>query len=139
MLDDLGLASAVRWYADRTLTARGVAVRCEVGELPPLTTELETALFRICQETLSNVARHAQATQVLVELRAEAGQLCIDVEDDGAGFDPAAVATREGRPHWGLLGIQERANLLGGSVRFDSTPGAGTRVEVRIPLPEEPS
>jgi signal transduction histidine kinase len=137
VLDDLGLASAVRWYADRTLAAREVAVRCEFGELPALTPELETALFRICQEALSNVARHAQASHVLVELRVEGPLLCIDVEDDGVGFDQAAVARREGRPHWGLLGIQERADLLGGHARFDSAPGAGTRVEVRIPLSEE--
>jgi signal transduction histidine kinase len=138
VLDDLGLASAVQWYGDRTLGPRGVAVRCEVGELPPLTPELQTALFRICQEALSNVARHAQATHVLVELRVEGTTICVDVEDDGVGFDQAAVARREGRPHWGLLGIQERADLLGGRARFDSTPGAGTRVEVRIPLSEEP-
>jgi signal transduction histidine kinase len=137
VLDDLGLASAVRWYADRTLSNRGVAVRCECGELPALSPELETALFRICQETLSNVARHAQASHVLVELRVEGSQLCIDVEDDGVGFDQSTVARREGRPHWGLLGIQERADLLGGQARFDSTPGAGTRVEVRIPLSQE--
>jgi signal transduction histidine kinase len=137
VLDDLGLASAVRWYAERTLSSRGVAVRCEFGELPVLTPELETALFRICQETLSNVARHAQASHVLVELRVEGRQLCIDVEDDGVGFDQSTVARREGRPHWGLLGIQERADLLGGQARFDSTPGAGTRVEVRIPLSQE--
>lgn len=137
VLDDLGLASAVRWYAERTLEARGVAVRCEFGELPALTPELDTALFRICQEALSNVARHAQAAHVLIEVRCEGRLLCIDVEDDGQGFELAAVARREGRPHWGLLGIQERADLLGGHARFDSAPGAGTRVEVRIPLPEE--
>ena len=137
VLDDLGLASAVQWYADRALGSRGVAVRCEFGELPALTPELETALFRICQEALSNVARHAQASHVLVELRVEGPLLCIDVEDDGVGFDHAAVARREGRPHWGLLGIQERADLLGGQARFDSAPGTGTRVEVRIPLSEE--
>jgi signal transduction histidine kinase len=138
VLDDLGLASAVRWYAERVLSARGVAVRCEFGELPVLTAEMETALFRICQEALSNVARHAQASHVLVELRAEGRQLCIDVEDDGAGFDLDAVSRREGRPHWGLLGIQERAGLLGGHARFDASPGNGTRVEVRITLPQEP-
>jgi signal transduction histidine kinase len=138
VLDDLGLASAVRWYAERTLSARGVAVRCEFGELPALSAELETALFRICQEALSNVARHAQASHVLVELRVEGTHLCVDVEDDGAGFDDAAVARREGRPHWGLLGIQERADLLGGRARFESSPGTGTRIEVRIPLSQEP-
>ncbi len=137
VLDDLGLASAVQWYAERTLAARGVAVRCEFGELPTLTPELETALFRICQEAISNVSRHAQASHVLVELRAEGAWLCVDVEDDGVGFDQAATAQREGRPHWGLLGIQERAVLLGGRARVDSSPGAGTRLEVRIPLAEE--
>jgi signal transduction histidine kinase len=85
------------------------------------------------------VARHARASHVLVELRCEGRMLCIDVEDDGQGFDLAGVARREGRPHWGLLGIQERADLLGGHARIDSTPGAGTRVEVRIPLSEEHS
>jgi signal transduction histidine kinase len=74
---------------------------------------------------------------VLVEVRAEGGQLCVDIEDDGQGFDPAAVARRESRPHWGLLGIAERAELLGGHARIDSSPGAGTRTEVRIPLPKE--
>ena len=137
VLDDLGLASAVQWYADRALGSRGVAVRCECGELPRLTPELETALFRICQEALSNVARHAQAAHVLIELRCEGPLLCVDVEDDGVGFDQAAVSHREGRPHWGLLGIQERAHLLGGHARFDSSPGTGTRLEVRIPLSEE--
>jgi signal transduction histidine kinase len=137
VLDDLGLLSAIRWYAERTLAARGVSVRCEFGELSRLPPELETALFRLCQEAISNVARHAQATHALVEVSAEGGELLVVVEDDGRGFDLQAVQQREGRPHWGLLGILERAELLGGRARIDSAPGAGTRVEVRIPLPAE--
>ncbi|HET9552709.1 MAG TPA: ATP-binding protein [Anaeromyxobacteraceae bacterium] len=137
VLDDLGLLSAIRWYAERTLGPRGVSVRCEFGELRRLPPELETALFRLCQEAISNVARHAQATHALVEVAEEGGEILVDVEDDGRGFDLAAVQQREGRPHWGLLGIVERAELLGGRAAIDSSPGAGTRVEVRIPLPVE--
>lgn len=137
VLDDLGLASAIRWYGERTLKERGVAVRYEFGELGRLPPELETALFRMCQETMTNIARHAQATQVLVEVALEGREVHVAIEDDGKGFDQAEVARRPGRPHWGLLGIAERAELLGGRAAIDSAPGAGTRVDVRIPLPPE--
>jgi signal transduction histidine kinase len=136
VLDDLGLFSAIRWYAERSLETRGISVRCEFGELdrrlPP---ELETALFRMCQEAMSNVARHAQASAVLVQVGVENGAIQIDIEDDGRGFDVEAAARREGRRPWGLLGIRERAEILGGSARIDSAPGQGTRVQVRVPLP----
>jgi signal transduction histidine kinase len=134
VLDDLGLLSAIRWYGDRVLTPRGVSVRCEFGDLPRLPPEMETALFRMCQETLSNVARHAQATAVLVQVGVERGDVHIEIEDDGKGFDAAEVAKREGRRPWGLLGIRERAEILGGSASVDSSPGNGTHVEIRIPL-----
>jgi len=139
VLDDLGLLSAIRWYGERTLKERGVAVRYEFGELGRLPPELETALFRMCQETMTNVARHAQASQVLIEVAAEGREVHVTIEDDGKGFDQAEVARRPGRPHWGLLGIAERAEILGGHAAIDSTPGAGTRVDVRIPLPPEVS
>ncbi len=135
VLDDLGLLSAIQWYADRQLSTRGISVRCEFGELPRLPPEMETALFRMCQETMSNVARHAQATAVLVQVGVEEGEVVIDIEDDGKGFDAGAVARREGRRSWGLLGIRERAEILGGTARIESSPGQGTHVEVRIPLP----
>jgi len=137
VLDDLGLLSAIRWYAERTLREKGIAVRCEFGELARLPPELETALFRLCQEAMSNVARHAEASQVLVEVSREGREIRVAIEDDGKGFDPAATTIKGGRPHWGLIGIRERAELLGGEARIDSSPGAGTRVNVRIPLPEE--
>jgi signal transduction histidine kinase len=102
--------------------------------LPP---EMETALFRMCQETMSNIARHAQATAVLVQVGIEAGQVTIDIEDDGRGFDPEEAARREGRRPWGLLGLRERAEILGGVARIESAPGQGTHVSVRIPVPRE--
>jgi signal transduction histidine kinase len=135
VLDDLGLLSAIRWYGDRALATRGVSVRCEFGDLPRLPPETETALFRICQETLSNVARHAHATAVLVQVGMDGGDVLVEIEDDGKGFDAGEVARRQGRRPWGLLGIRERAEILGGTARVDSSPGSGTRVEVRVPLP----
>jgi signal transduction histidine kinase len=138
VLDDLGLLSAVQWYGDRALASRGISVRCEFGELKRLPPEMETALFRMCQEAMSNVARHAQATAVLVQVGVEGGELVIEIEDDGKGFDPGAAGRREGRPSWGLMGIRERAEILGGTAKIESAPGQGTHVEVRIPLPREP-
>jgi signal transduction histidine kinase len=138
VLDDLGLLSAIRWYADRHLVTRGISVRYEFGELRRLAPEIETALFRMCQEAMTNVARHAQATAVLIQVGVEGDEVVIDIEDDGKGFDPRAAAEREGRRPWGLMGIGERAEILGGTARIDSAPGQGTRVAVRIPLPPEP-
>jgi signal transduction histidine kinase len=135
VLDDLGLESAIEWYADRSLRKKGISVRCEFDEIGvPLTPELETALFRICQEAMSNVARHAQATAALVEMGVADGSLRISVEDDGRGFDAGAPQPDDKRGHWGLMGIRERAEILGGTARVESAVGKGTRVEVRIPL-----
>lgn len=139
VLDDLGLYSAVRWYAERQLRDRGVALRCELGPPPParLAPEVEIALFRICQEALNNVVRHAGAESVLIQMEAVNGELRIEIEDDGKGFDAGGPGPAD-RPHYGLLGIRERAELLGGTARIDSAPGKGTRVEVRLPLPAAP-
>jgi signal transduction histidine kinase len=158
VLDDLGLFSALRLYAERVLAGRGIAVRCEIQELdrrpPP---EVEIALFRIGQEVMNNIARHARAESVLIQLgpypllqldgggtvgggRGEAPgasrELRIEIEDDGQGFDPGTAP--EDRPHYGLLGIRERAELLGGVAIIDSAPGHGTRIEVRVPIPDLP-
>jgi len=135
-LDDLGFASAVQAIADRELGRRGVAVRCELdGALDGrLSREAETALFRMLQEALGNAAKHARASQVLVEVLASEGEVVASVEDDGVGFDPALAPRGSGRGGFGLLGLRERAELLGGAVLVDSTPGQGTRVEIRLPL-----
>ena len=136
VLDDLGLFSAIRWYAERYLATRGIAVRCEISELerrlPP---EFEIALFRIAQEAMNNIARHAQAESVLIQLAPEGRELRIEIEDDGRGFDPAVMP--QDRPHYGLMGIRERAELLGGKAILDSSPGQGTRLEIRVPLPAD--
>ena len=135
VLDDLGLQSAIRWYADRHLTSRGVSVRCEF-DAPDrrFPAAFETALFRVCQEAMSNIAHHAHAESVLVQLSEAEGVIRIEIEDDGRGFEPDNVSHSE-RRHFGLMGIEERVEILGGKVKIDSAPGQGTRVRLEVPLP----
>jgi signal transduction histidine kinase len=135
VLDDLGLQSAIRWYADRHLVPRGISVRCEF-DAPDrrFPAAFETALFRVCQEAMSNIARHAQAESVLIQLSEGEGVIRIEIEDDGRGFEPENVSHAE-RRHFGLMGIEERVDILGGKVKIDSAPGQGTRVHLEVPLP----
>jgi len=138
VLDDLGLLAAIRWYAERHLAERGMSVRCEFEKLdrrlPPA---FEAAVFRVCQEAMSNILRHAQADSVLIQVGPKDGTLRIEIEDDGRGFDPAEAAANAERPPFGLMGIRERVEMLGGRVSIDSAPGQGTRIEIDVPLPDE--
>jgi signal transduction histidine kinase len=137
VLDDLGLQSAIRWYAERHLVSRGLSVRCEFeAEDRRLPGAFETALFRVCQEAMSNIARHAQAETVLIQLSESDGVIRIEIEDDGKGFEPGNVSHAD-RRHFGLMGIEERVEILGGKVRIESAPGKGTRIHLEIPLPKE--
>ncbi len=137
VLDDLGLESAISWYADKHLKSRGIAVRCEFadlhGRLPP---QHETAVFRVVQEAISNIDRHARAESVLIQASTRDHHLVVEVEDDGAGFDERAFVTpdRAGRG-WGLLGMRERVEMLGGRLDIHSAPGKGTHLLVEVPLP----
>jgi signal transduction histidine kinase len=137
VLDDLGLASAIRWLGERHLAPLGISLRCEIAGLDErLPVEVETAVFRVVQEALMNVVRHARAETVLVQMERTGGRLEIEVEDDGSGFDPASVTTPESSGRGlGLLGIRERVELLGGKVTIDSAPNRGTRVAVSVPIP----
>ena len=100
------------------------------GGIRPLPVRLEVGLYRIAQEALTNIARHAQARQVTIELVTTPERIRLSIEDDGQGFDPDDVPP--GR--YGLIGLNERAKLLGGSLRLESGSGTGTRIEVTIPL-----
>ena len=136
MLDDLGLAPAIRWQARSSLDEAGVRVKFdsmdETLRLPP---QIETTLFRIAQEAISNIVRHAQAKSAAIALWREDDVACLWVEDDGCGFDPAQISNQAlPMQRLGLLGIRERAELVGGNVTVDSAPGHGTRIEVHIPL-----
>ena len=140
VLDDLGLVASVRWYLDRTSRRAGF-----VGQLaadPPeirLPAEIATACFRIVQEALTNVVRHAGPRRVDIALTGSDDHLEIVVRDDGTGFDVDVERQRALRGgSLGLLGMQERVALLGGWISIESTPGHGTAVFVRLPraLPE---
>ncbi|MFN8459629.1 MAG: GAF domain-containing sensor histidine kinase, partial [Anaerolineae bacterium] len=100
------------------------------GGTRPLAVRLEVGLYRIAQEALTNIARHAQASQVSLELVTTPTQIRLNIEDDGQGFEADDISP--GR--YGLLGLNERAKLLGGTLRLESSSGAGTRLEVTIPL-----
>jgi signal transduction histidine kinase len=139
ILDDLGLIAAIRWMAQRNLGPHGVQARCEFDEVPDhLPPEIEIAVFRAVQEAVSNVVRHAKADKVLIEIAASKDGLEIDVEDDGEGFDPEEVGgpSASGRG-LGILGMHERMELIGGTASVTSSPGNGTRVTLRVPLPVE--
>jgi two-component system sensor histidine kinase UhpB len=137
VLDDLGLPSAIEWCADRTLRAKGVTVRCEFSGLEQrLPRELETALFRAAQEALNNVARHSGAETVLVQLQRRDGQLTLEIEDDGRGFDPVSMETpRANGQGLGLLGMRERVESFGGALFIDSAPGRGTQLKIQLEVP----
>lgn len=135
-LDDLGLVSAIRWYAENTLEPAGVAVSCKVsGKEKRLPGPLETALFRMAQEAINNIARHAQAEKAELQLRFANRKVVIDVKDDGKGFDVRQVAASSDETRGlGLLGMKERAALFGGSVQVESKLGRGTRVHIEVPV-----
>jgi len=133
VLDDYGLLAALHWYGQRFGERTGLAVTVQGEEtMPRLPPAVETALFRIAQEALTNVARHAQAGQVTVSLEPVDGGARLTIADDGAGFDPA-VPRRPGEPpSWGLLIMRERAEAVGGRLKVESAPGKGTQVVVEV-------
>jgi two-component system sensor histidine kinase UhpB len=135
MLDDLGLVPAIRWYARTNLEEAGIEVRFQsfpdTDRLPP---QIETAIFRIAQEAINNVVRHAAAQRVGLDLSRGHDDVILRLEDDGRGFDVDRMseqAVAQGR--LGLLGMRERVELFGGQLMVDSAPGRGTRLVVRVP------
>jgi PAS domain S-box-containing protein len=132
MLDDLGLVPTLLWHFERYRAQTGIHVRFHhrgVGA-PRQPGAGEITVFRIVQEALTNVARHAGVAEVTVELWAESGSMWLRVEDAGRGFDPAALGALSS----GLSGMRERALLTGGSLAIESRPGEGTRLLARLPL-----
>jgi len=129
-LDDLGLAEALKVECDRFSRLEAIPVKLDVpAGTPEPTREVALCLFRIAQEGLRNVARHARAASVELSFRAN-GDLCMTLRDDGVGFDPAV---HHRRPSLGLAGMRERVELVGGKIDVRSAPGRGTAIEVRVP------
>ncbi len=134
ILDDLGLSHAIEFLAEGVAKRTGLLTTVKgstEGRLPPV---IETALYRIVQEALTNVTKHAQATGVTVELQREEERVRCSIRDDGIGFDMSSVTARRGQRGLGLIGIQERLNALGGTLQIDSSPGRGTQLLIQIPL-----
>jgi PAS domain S-box-containing protein len=134
MLDDLGLMAASEWLVENFTQRTGIACELVVGggDLD-LADPHATTVFRTLQECLTNAAKHSKATQVEVALERENGEIVLTVSDNGRGFVPGD-ARKPGS--FGQIGLRERAYLIGGRIAFDSAPGQGTRVELRIPAPE---
>ncbi len=138
VLDDMGLHAAFRWLAEDARQRLHLDVELHLEAVEDTSrgckqpTLYETALFRIAQESLTNVARHAHARRVCILLTQEQGRICLQVRDDGCGFDPS-----QQHSGLGIFGMRERASLLGGTVQIQSHPGQGTTVQAILPLPIE--
>lgn len=135
LLDDLGLVATLRWYVARQVRTAGFALHFSADEpAGRLISVLETVCFRIAQEALTNVVRHARAREVWVQLRCDA-ELCLTIRDDGVGFDLARAEARAScGESLGLLGMRERASLSGGRLSIVSTAGRGTTIAAYFPL-----
>jgi two-component system sensor histidine kinase UhpB len=135
-LDDLGLVATLRWHADRQATATGTDIKffADAG-LGRLDSGLETACFRVAQEALTNIAKHAKANQVSIELIVEGDALLLAIRDDGVGFDTeAALRLAASGASLGLVSMRERATLAGGELSIESASGHGTHIQARFPL-----
>ena len=135
MLDDLGLAAAVDWYLKGFGNRHGIRIELlQEGMCDRLAPEIEATAYRIVQEALTNVARHAQARTCRVYLQRLTNSLLVTIEDDGVGFDQGVVDASVPRGI-GLVGIRERVALVRGSMRMETAPGKGTRLTVELPAP----
>ncbi len=135
VLDDLGLVDALEWFTVDYEKRTDITCVFEHSPIPALDEAVATAAYRIAQEALTNVARHAQASRAEVELAARDRQLRLTVRDDGAGFDPVRLPESEGL---GVAGMKERANLVGGELDVRSTPGKGTQVRFQVLIADQP-
>jgi len=134
VLDDLGLGLALHSQVKKYLEPAGIRVQLRAAGLKDeLPAEVETAVFRVVQEAITNIARHAQASEASISLTKKEDRLIVRVEDNGVGFDPEQVMRRQ-RKGWGLRGMEERITLLGGRFYVGSRPGNGTLVLAEVPL-----
>jgi signal transduction histidine kinase len=136
-LDDLGLLAALRWYVNDIKTRTGITINLlNHGSKPMLSSDVRSVVFRIAQEAVTNVVRHANASKIDIHLDYSNDNIYLRVEDDGQGFNTDEVLKKKpGKPTaWGLLGMVERASLVGGTCNIYSHPGKGTLIEVNVPI-----
>ena len=134
MLDDLGLVPALRSLSDSVSKRKQIEVRVEAGFEDRLAPAIEIGIYRVVQEALTNIARHAKAKKVKIELKKKQGAVRCSVEDDGVGFDADAMLSHRGKGGLGLIGIQERLKVLRGTFHAESKPGHGSKLAMSIPL-----
>lgn len=133
VLDDYGLLAALRWYGQQFCQRTGVATEViDCGVTMRCSSAVETALFRIAQEALNNVAKHAAASKVVVSLQCQEERIRMTIADNGRGFAVGRVRQASDEPHWGFLTMQERALAVGGTLHVTSQPGAGATVVVEV-------
>jgi len=134
-LEEFGLSVALETLAHDMAQEAGLGLSWQVDlDGAPLTPEAEVTLYRIAQEALTNIVRHARARQITVELMHDAIDVWLRIQDDGQGFSPYHVPAQSSQRHMGLLSMQERTEIIGGRFELLSAPGQGTRVQVRIPM-----
>jgi two-component system sensor histidine kinase UhpB len=135
ILDDLGLLPAIRWYARTNLEDAGIMVEVTGnGDFETLPSQINSTLFRIAQEAINNIVRHSQAKSAEISINQEAEEIMLTIVDDGLGFDPGSVRDNALQlQHLGILGMQERAELVGGRVEIASQVGKGTRIRINVP------
>jgi len=138
ILDDWGLLPALKFLAEGVTARTGLFIKVEGESAPSLSPLLATTLYRIVQEALTNVTRHAKATQVKVTLQHELQTLRCSIKDNGIGFDVSSLSARIGERGLGMIGIRERLNSVGGSLALVSTPGQGTELVITIPHTNSP-
>ena len=128
-----GLTAAIRKQTESLRVRHGIAVVGDLGEEPDVPLDVKEALYRVSQEALHNVVKHARASQVQIGLVLAENSLTLSIEDDGIGFDVEG----EFPGHLGLQSMRERVQELGGEFRLDSRPGGGARIEARVPVGED--
>jgi signal transduction histidine kinase len=141
LLDEAGLSSALRWYVDGFAQRSGINVDLDLPQdLGRLPSELETAIFRVVQECLTNIHRHSESAVARIRLRHRDKQILVDVQDEGKGIPPEKreLMASSGTPGVGIRGMRERIRQLGGSLEIQSDD-AGTLVAARLPVDEMPS
>jgi two-component system, NarL family, sensor kinase len=139
MLDDLGLGPTLRWLTRTLQEKTGVAIELRLeGDEARADPAVETIVYRLVQEALTNVVKHAAARSAAVTVSKEAGRIRVRVEDQGRGFEPAQILSSAEEAGLGVRGMRDRVHFFNGRFKVRSAPGAGTVVEAEIPLPQPP-
>jgi signal transduction histidine kinase len=133
VLDDLGWIPAIRFLAEGVSKRANLTIRIKTTIAGRLTGPIETALYRLVQEALTNAAKHSKASQVWIRIGRKNRMLCCSIEDDGVGFDVRAVQSVGKRRGLGLIGMQERLSAIGGTLSIVSAPGRGTKLLIQLP------